>query len=255
MPDEANQFSQFATQPPAVQTPGTPTAPTPGTAPDSNAAPAWADQLMQTVTGLKSEFDAFRTDLANAPEEDLNPTPPAPAAAAEEWVPKTYADVDNRITEKAREQAEAILADRDRQAQVAQTAAQQQERDIDAYLDGQVAQLEQGQSLPKVANPTDPADPGRQARAELFGYAYSLGTTNLLSVAGTLKTLHDQGLKYDVTQGKLIPAAGSNAPGAAAPIAGGTAPGGVNQNATPGQDFFRKYDLDAIAEYAKKAIQ
>jgi len=255
MPNEASQFSQFAAQPPAVA-PVDPAVGATPPAPDPNAAPAWADQLMQTVTGLKSEFDAFRTDLANAPgEEDLNPTPPAPVAPAQEWVPKTYADVDQRIAEKAREQAQAILDERDKQAQAAQTAAQQQERDIDTYLDGQVAQLEQAAALPKVANPADPSDPGRQARAELFGYAYSLGTTNLMAVADTLKTHHSQGLRYDVTQGKLVATTGSQAPGATAPIAGGTVPGGVPQNAVPNANFFRMNDLDAVAEYAKKAIQ
>lgn len=254
-PNEASAFSQFAAQPPAVPpTSGVPGAPAPA-APDPNAPPAWADQLMQTVTGLKSEFDAFRTDLANAPEEEPL-TPAAPAPTPQAWVPKTYEDVDQRIVERARAEAQAILDERDKQAQAAQAAAVQQERDIETYLDNQLAQLEQAQMLPKVANPADASDPGKQARAELFGYAYSLGTTNILSVANSLKTLHDQGLRFDVTAGKLTPVTGGSfAPGAMAPIAGATANGAVNQNAAPPANFFKVHDLDAVAEYAKRAIQ
>lgn len=250
--NESQAFSNFAAQPPAV-TPTDPAQPSgqqPAAPPDSSAPPAWADQLLNTVTSLKTEFDTFRNDL-NTPYE---PEPPAPPAPAEAWVPKTYADVDQRIAEKAREQAEAILAARDEQLAQTQAYAEQQERDIETYLDQQVAQLEQAQVLPKVVNPSDRSDTGRQARAELFGYAYSLGTTNLMAVAETLKTHHAQGLRYDVNEAKLVPATGSNAPGANAPIAGGTAPGGVTPNTQPGADFFRKMDLDAVAEYAKRAI-
>ena len=251
MNNESQAFSQFAAQPPAV-TPATP-APdpqnpyaTPTPAPDPNAAPAWADQLLQTVSGLRSEWDAFKTDLNAPPEPEPTPAP----AANQEWVPKTYADVDQRIIERAQEIADQALAERERQAQEAFTAAQQQEHDIEQYLDQQVAQLEANNLIPKSNDPN-----GKPARAELFGYAYSLGTTNLMSVADTLKTLHSQGMRYDVREGKLVQASGSNAPGAGAPIAGGTPNGSVNQTAQPGPDFFRKYDLDMVAEYAKRAIQ
>lgn len=254
-PNEAAAFSQFASQPPAAP-PAAPAAPAPGApaAPDPNAAPAWADQLLQTVSGLRTEFDAFKNEVT-APIED-EPAP-APAPQPGEWVPQTYEDVDKRIIERAQEISAAALAERDRQAQQAAQQAAQQEQEIEAYLDQQVAALEQANLLPRVANPAlnDPNDPGRRARAELFGYAYSLGTTNISSVANTLKSLHDQGLRYDVTQGKLAPITGSAAPGASAPIAGGTPNGTVNQNGTPPANFFRTHDLDMVAEYAKRAIQ
>lgn len=225
----------------------------PGATPDPATPPAWADQLLQTVQGIKSEFDTFREQLTT-PEPLPDPEPPVVPQADDSWIPKTYADVDQRIVERAQEIAANTLAERDRQTAEQAAAEDQQVKDVEKYLDQQIATLEQGSVIPKVSNPADKSDPGRQARAELFGYAYSLGTTNLLGVADTLKTFHGQGLRYDVKENKFVPLTGSQATGATAPLAGSGMSGAVATNSQPGPDFFRKNSLDMVAEYAKRAI-
>ena len=104
MPDEAQTFASLTTPP----------APAPGApAPDPQATPAWADQLLQTVTDIRGEFDAFKEQLTQ-PEPE-----PEPVQTNNDWVPKTYADVDQRIVDQARAIAEQTLTQREQQANAA----------------------------------------------------------------------------------------------------------------------------------------
>lgn len=222
---------------------------------DPNAAPAWADQLMQTVTGLKTEFDQFRGEIdTTPPEQQLQPGQPG-YQAPEEWRPKTGAEIQAEIDKRARQIATETLEERDQRMQQDNEAYRQQVAGIESNLDTQVAQLEQLGYVPKIVNNNDKNDPGRRARAELFGYAYTLGTTNLGQVAQVLHQLHQGGQQFDVESGTLVRRSGNTAPGATAPIAGGTPSGMAPAAGQPSRNFFDTHNLDEIAEIAARAIQ
>lgn len=250
-PDEQAAFGHLLQTPAPQNTPpvtppagSPPTAPTPPAAPDPNVAPAWADSLLQTVQGLETRIGQF--------EQTINTPPPPPAPDPEEDRPRTWAELNKRIEDKAAEKAQQLYDER-AQAQANATAAQEDAvKEVEKQLDAQVLQLEQAGVLPQVANKLDKNDAGRMARSELFGYAYAMGTTNLIPVAQTLQKFHERGLRYDPRAGDFV---ATNSPGGNAPIAGGTPGGATPNNTMPSPDFFRKHSLDEVAEIAERAIQ
>lgn len=255
-PDEQNAFAnliQGSPQPPTppqdpVWNPPTPQAPqTPQQPqqPDPNAAPAWADQLLQTVSGLQTEFNSFKEQYNQPPEPEQ---PPAPGAYTP---PRTWEELEERQRQAAREEAERIQTEKDQEAASEALAERQATDEIEANLDMQLAQLEQSGVLPKVQNPTDANDTGKRARQELFGYALKMKTTDLFAVSDTLREMHQAGKRFDAKENKFIRV---TAPGADAPIAGGTPPTSSTNSTMPGPDFFRRHNLDEIAEIAQRAI-
>ncbi len=201
-------------------------------APQADQPPAWAQGLMNDIAALKQQ------------------TGQAPTA---DWKPEGWQDVDARIAERVEQGVTTGLT----QAQAQQSAAAAEEtaeRDrANQYIDTQINQLETTGYLPRIQNPTDPADPGRVAHQELFAYALSQGTDYLMAVAPSLYTLHQNGYYYDRAKNALI-RRGSQTAAAQAPIAGSSPTATVAGPAGPSLRDLGTKDLTALAEEANRAF-
>jgi hypothetical protein len=140
------------------------------------------------------------------------------------------------------------------QAAAETAAAEESKRQADSFIDTQVANLEKTGFLPPITNPADPADAGRAARSELYAYALSLGTDNLMAVAPNLNTLHQSGYYYDRTRNALV-RRGSQSAAAQAPIAGASPTlATANANPAPTMRDLATKSLDTLAEEANRAF-
>lgn len=210
---------------------GFPPPPAPA-APAGDQPPAWAQGLMNDIAELKGNR----------------------APGGEEWSPQSWADVDARVEARARQ----LVADGLSQmtaAQQAQAEAETNARNAaDQFIDTQITQLETNGYLPRIANPTDPNDPGRAAHQELFAYALAQGTDNLMAVAPSLYAHHQSGYYYDRHQNRLV-RRGSQTAAAHAPIAGASptlAPASPAGQGPSMRDLATK-DLQTLAAEAGQA--
>lgn len=214
-------------------------------APQNDTPPAWAQGIINDINQLK------------------NATPPA-GQQPQDWNPNGWQDVDARIEQRAKELVQAGLNEYQAQTQAQGEQAENARRQADSFIDQQITQLTTTGYLPQIGNPADPNDAGRAAQKELFAYALSLGTDNLLNVAPALHTMHQSGYYFDREAGQINPATGqptggfvrrgSQSAAAQAPIAG-SAPGVVPSSvAAPTMAELATMDMSQLAERASNAI-
>lgn len=157
------------------------------------------DPVMETLNQLKGSLDTitgrldeFETRLEGSQEEEEEEE-----TEEESFRPKTWDEIPQKAEEIAEEVVERRLQETKEEQEAAQEAEKQQAKEIDTYIDGQVAALEKDNIIPKVENPDNEDDPGRSARRELFGFAAHIGTMDLTKAAETLSILHKTGYTYD----------------------------------------------------------
>lgn len=239
-------------QQPAAPAPQAPQAPNPNFLPLAPAAPA-PQAPAAPQGGFSQEQVQGMIDAAVRAAAAGNA--PAAPQTPEEWKPDGWGDVDKRIESRAQELLTQAEQRREAERVTAEQEAATQNARVEQYIDAQINQLETTGYLPRVANQADPADPGRAARQELYAYAISLGTDNLMSVAPNLYALHQNGYYFDRTTNALV-RRGSQSAAAQAPIAGAsptlTAPGPAQVGPTM-QDLATK-DLATLAEEASRAF-
>ncbi len=184
--------------------------------PDANQIPEWGQQLAQAVIQMQNN----------------NATPPQPDKPWDDNNrPRSWEEFYQAVNEMTDKKAAAKIGEfmQQQQSEAQQSAAAQAQ--VDQQLDTIEGQLVSTGLLPAVANPNDPNDPGRAAKAELYAYAIATGGSepqHLAPAAATLRALHDSGWYFDRGQGKLMQR-NSATPNAWAPIAGGapSMPGGA----------------------------
>lgn len=168
--------------------------------PPKDEAPDWAKQLLDTTSKVNERLDALEENIK--PEEPPAPSEPEPEPPA--WQPKSWDDVDARAKEVARQEAEALQAERDKEAQKAAEQDKKTQQEVDQYLDSQVKELRESKFLPEITSTTDPNDPGKLAEKELYGYAMSMGTADLKAVSTSLDALHKAGKAWDFVKNELV---------------------------------------------------
>jgi hypothetical protein len=176
-----------------------------------------------------------------------------------QWQPKTVADIDARITERAQEIAAASVKQMQDQQQQEYNQRQQQVTVLDQQVNAVYGQLRQNGLLPIVSNPYDPNDPGKQAEVELLSYAVANGASDAASMARlapTLKALHDNGMAYDHKQNMIVRRNGSQSAAASAPIAGGSPSmqGGTPSGPGLTQSRLATTDLGGLMQYGLSAL-
>lgn len=147
-----------------------------------------------------------------------------------------------------REQAEE-KARHDREASI----ATQEEQELDAQLDRDIAALRRAGYLPEVINSNDPNDPGRFAEDELLARAAQLETPMLSAVADELAFHHRNNEYYDIRTRSY-----KSAENILHPLAGKTAPVG-NSSVNSGSPSFsgptaaelRNMSMRELSELAK----
>jgi len=208
---EPNALSNDLETTPAI--PETPAETTP-TTPDYDEQFGKITTLLEDVT---TKFDSL--------EERINglERPDEPAAEIITEAPNSWDDV--YATAEARAKAAYADAQDEREQNIVaeQQAIDDKNRELDVSIDTRLAKLEKDGNFPKIINDNDPNDPGRMARAELFGLASKLGTLDLDTVSDTLNAAHEAGRTFSYQLGKFIKS-GSQPSGADAPI---SAPGGT----------------------------
>ena|SRR3990167_5830025 len=169
---------------------------TPVEPPKADEPPAWAQSLIDSNADFTSRLEAF--------EEKLIPQEPVEPQHQEPWTPQSWGDVDSRAEEKAKAIVEQTLAEREQAAKTEAEQANATAAEVDAYLDGQVAELAKDNKLPAIVNENDPNDPGKLAQRELYGFALSLGTADLKTSYNTLDALHKAGKQFDFVKMELV---------------------------------------------------
>lgn len=207
--------------PPGIQPPPAPEQP-----------PAWATQLITGMGELKQNYEelAQRFDEGIDPNDPGNagggqppaPATPPPAGAPDpnnpyaDWKPKDWADVPKTAQEIARSVVQSELEARDQATAAANNQAAQARQEADRNLDQKVRELETQGVIPKIANASDPNDPGRVAQRELYGRALYEQTDDLVRVANDLKFHHEKGMTWDPQNNRWLetnrPPAGMYAP-------------------------------------------
>lgn len=156
-----------------------------------------------------------------------------------------WAKVDERIKRVLSEVEQENM----RQAEEARIAEERSKAAIDEQIDTQINELENNGVLPKIKNPDDPSDEGKQSRTELLGYAIHLDSPNLSAVADALKVAHESGRYFDYKTRKFLrkesTAYGEKSPvGTSSGVAGGS--GGLSY------ETLHKADMDAIIKLANQ---
>lgn len=170
---------------------------TPPATPPEDQVPSWAQNLIDQNADLADRLSTF--------EERLQPPePPVVEPPTDEWKPSSWQDVDARAEEKAKTVIDNTLAEREAEAQASTEAQANAVKEIDTYLDSQVDELTKDSKLPTITNENDPNDPGKLARRELYGFALSLGTTDLKNSHNTLDALHKAGKQFDFVKMELV---------------------------------------------------
>lgn len=199
----------------------------------SDAVPAWAQGLVETVQGLQQQ---------------------AASAQGGDWKPSSFNDIDARIAERAQQIADQKIQDFQTQQQQAAQQEQLQMDEANKAIDASLANLHQIGYLPPIMNPNDPNDAGRQGERELIAYAVSLGTDNLSAVAPQLKLAHDAGYFFDHTKSTMV-RRGSQTAAANAPIAGASPSVNGMTQAGPSQRELATMDMTQLMTMGLNSIR
>lgn len=206
-----------------------PTQPAPTAPPEpSNEPPAWAQELITTVSEQKQTIENLQQQLNTSPEPAKTNDP------YDGWQPKEWGDIPKTAEQIAKDVVGNEFATREQAAEEARKAAEDARKQVDTQLDNQEKQLAQSGFLPEVKNSSDPNDPGRAVRKELYGLAYKLQTTDLVAVSETMKQLHESGVRYDADTQTYLKVN--------TPPAGAYAPVGSSNSATAGSTGKPTYD-------------
>lgn len=166
--------------------------------------PSWAQDMMTQIQQLQTQGPQD-----NQPWDDNNR-------------PRTWAELQQSIEKMAGERAESLITEQQQQAQQQQQQSAQLQVQANQNLDAVEGQLQQMGMLPAITNQSDPQDPGRIARQELYAYALAMGASEpqqLGPAASSLYVMHQNGQYFDRNRNAIV-ARPSQQPGAFAPIAG-----------------------------------
>ncbi len=205
------------------------------------AEPSVNDTLKDFASSIQSEISKIneRLDALNKPAVDQE------ADQEVDQTSEAWAKVDERIKRVLSE----VEQENTRRAEEARIAEEQSKAAIDEQIDTQINELESKGVLPKIKNPEDPSDEGRQSRAELLGYAIHMDSPNLSAVADALKVVHESGRYFDYKTRRFLrkesTAYGEKSPvGTSSGVAGGS--GGLSY------ETLHKADMDAIIKLANQ---
>lgn len=183
--------------PPAGQQPA---APAPQPAPVQPPAADPNAQILTALQEVQNRQAALEQTLTNTPAQA--PQTPATPPAQDQWRPKDWEDVDERIAQKAQEIAEQKEQERVQQAE----AARQQQEQADQYIDNTLQSMRTAGLLPPVTNPYDKNDPGKQEELKLMAAAVSMGTDDLPAAMQVLTQQRRAGYDFDLNTRQFVPA-------------------------------------------------
>lgn len=219
--------------PPVVTPPATPPVPNP-----------IEDKMNEMFSKLESSFEEKFASI-NEKLDGANPPPPPPATQEDGWTPSTWDDIPKLVDEKATALFDKKLAEREAAEQAAVKAREDKDKAINEQFDKVLTELETAGKIPKVTNESDPADPGKQARKELYGIGVRFGTPDLKAAMDIKEALAQAGQAFDPTTQKIIKV--NPAPmGANAPV-GSSSNSGANNSGGPDYKTIHSLSMDQLA--------
>jgi len=185
------------------------------------------DKSAEALAAVSDKIDAIAGDVRKQDDkiDALNQSIAEPEVKPEEkkegFVPKSWDDMPEMAKEKAEEVYNAKEAEKVEAQKKAKDAEVTDQKNINAFIDDELKFIEDNSILADVTDPNDPEDVGVLERKELFGLALKMKTNALRDVAVQIKTLHEQGVKYDFrtqkytrfkadASGKFAPVGSSN---------------------------------------------
>ena|SRR3990167_2889809 len=166
------------------------------------------DNTVSEINTINSRLDEFKTNLDNV----SNTTTPSFTPEEEGYVPKGWTpgtekgwnDVFGQSAKIAEEIAEKKAQEKleSYKTEVEEAAKSKQAEDdaVNQKWDKELDQLEKENRIPKVENESDPNDPGRAARREIFNLGIEYNSPDLIKMAALRDKL------------RSVPPAGSWAP-------------------------------------------
>lgn len=161
---------------------------------ETPAPPQFDPEVVARV--MDEKLAAVKDEIVNA----VRPPEPEPTTEDTSWKPEKWDDFTDHAKDVYKQMREQERSEEER----IKTEAKAEEDRINSAFDGMVTELEKDGFLPAVEDATNADDPGRKARAELYGYAAKLGTLDLKAAGTQLAELHESGFSYDPRVGKLI---------------------------------------------------
>lgn len=198
--------------------------------------------INENLTGMQERIDDIEGKVTAPPTT----TPEQKEEPA--WKPNTWDDIPKVAEEKAKDIVEKAFKQREEQANEANEAKRKETEKIEGEINSQVEALEKANRLPAIKDESDPNDPGRAARRELFGFAAKMQTTDLQAAAEALENLHKSGIHYDFKTNKYLKNAEN--PGKYTPIGSSSrSSGSFNE----GPDYNTIHKARSLSELARLA--
>lgn len=220
-----------------VETPGSDEEP----AGDEPAEPSGVEKLLQEM----NQNMLAMTERVNSLEEKWSkPAPTDDGEDPEALPPQNWKALRQEFRETINQSWQEIQKSQAEEARLAAEQEQKEQAEIDEALDTQVNELRKSKFLPPIKDADDPNDPGKAAERELYAYAYSVGTPNLVAVSKTLKRMHDVGYYFDIKAGDFLKRDTPH-PGTTVPVAGRSA---VTPSSGPNYGAVRNLSMSQIAE-------
>lgn len=169
------------------------------------------EKKFKTVDTIADTLDQARKAQEEAVKRQQQQNQPS-------WQPKSWDEIPQMVQTEAQRIAKETLEERDRQTQARVNREAQEEQELEAQIDRQIADLETSGYIPRTVNPNDYNDPGVAAKRELLTYASHVGSPELDKVAETLTREHQRNQVWDPQTGSfhehngLTPLPGKNAP-------------------------------------------
>lgn len=212
---------------------------------DVEALKESVNTIGESLTALNEKLSGIEEKMTSTVDE------PEPEKEPEDWKPVTWKDVDDRIEEKSETKAQAIIEEKEKQAQEDRENKEKALKVIDDDFDKQISDLEKEGLLVAVKDEDDANDPGRAQRREMFGYAATLGTLNLDKVAKALQREHERGYAFDVKSGDFIATKTGN-PGKFAPVGSSSNRASSNEKAPIDYKTIHNMSVDQLIERSMK---
>lgn len=203
------------------------------------------DERLKPVDGIQQTLEEARRNQQEALERQQQ-------QQQGQYAPKTWDQVRQDAANDAYERMKKEQETQRQQEQRSRELTVQEEAELEAGIDRQLAELERGGYLPHVGNPNDYNDPGVATRRELLAAASYMGTPELDKVADTLAQMHKNNLVFDARTKTYVDATGTVTPlpGKFAPVGNSStnAPSGWNG---PSQAEIHNMSMDELTQLAQ----
>jgi len=215
--------------------------------PKAEEKPPQPDPFQTEVRSAFMQIGSALQQIVARQDETEGKLAPKEEPKPEAWTPTSWDDFPKVAEEKAREAARQVIEEEKAQYKQVEDERQARDQQLETYLNQQESELVKAGRLPEVVDINNPEDPGRKARAELFGLAAHLGSTDIKGVDSYRKAMNESGITYDPRVKQFV-RSNPPMPGADVPVRSSSNRTSVTTGNRPSPQEIRKGDFDFLVE-------